>query len=78
MAVELLCLAQPRHATHVRGSEKVNVVGRHVTAFCAGPPQSDTLVTVIQADRSFADDWPSLPCQENSSAALLTMGDDWV
>eukprot|EP00971_Amphidinium_carterae_P221614 4399144-Amphidinium_carterae.1 len=76
MAVELLCLAQPRH--HVRGSQKVTVIGRHVTAFCAGPPQSDTLVTIIQEDRSFADDWPSPQDEERSPSSLLAIGDDWV
>merc|ERR1719210_991486 len=39
------------------GRTPVKIVGRHVTLFCAGPPHLDTVITVSQTDRSFAQDW---------------------
>jgi len=40
------------------GMSQVEVRGRHVTVFCAGPPHLDTVITVSQSDRSFQQDWP--------------------
>lgn len=40
------------------GRRPVRVNGYHVSAFCSGPPNSDTLVTVAQLDSSFSTDWP--------------------
>merc|ERR1712232_1447936 len=34
------------------GQTPVEIAGRHVTFFCAGPPHPDTVITVVQVDRS--------------------------
>lgn len=39
-------------------SEPVQVSGYHVSVFCAGAPMLDTVITVAQEDKSFAEDWP--------------------
>jgi len=57
VAVEYLCLAdkcEPAEAA----LEPVQVLGRHLTIFCAGPPHLDTVITVAQPDRTFEQDWP--------------------
>lgn len=54
VAVEYLCLADGLDD----GLEPVQVFGRHLTIFCAGPPHLDTVITVAQADRTFEQDWP--------------------
>eukprot|EP00933_Yihiella_yeosuensis_P040554 TRINITY_DN34887_c0_g1_i1.p1 TRINITY_DN34887_c0_g1~~TRINITY_DN34887_c0_g1_i1.p1 ORF type:complete len:775 (-),score=141.18 TRINITY_DN34887_c0_g1_i1:203-2527(-) len=59
LAVELLTVTdagEQRGGT--AGSVPVRVHGHHVTAFCAGPPALDTLVTIAQADKNFGKDWP--------------------
>ena len=40
------------------GKSPVLVRGRHTTISCAGPPHSDTVITIVQPDKSFAKDWP--------------------
>jgi hypothetical protein len=52
------------------GSEPVRVRGRHVSVFCAGPPRSDTMITVTQPDKSFEEEWPG------GAAHLRSEGDD--
>mmetsp|Transcript_47633 Transcript_47633/g.101911 ORF Transcript_47633/g.101911 Transcript_47633/m.101911 type:complete len:789 (-) Transcript_47633:55-2421(-) len=52
-AVEQLCLVGGGGS---RGP--VQVMGQHVAVFCSGPPLFDTVITVAQPDRSFAEDWP--------------------
>lgn len=54
------------------GNDPVKVRGRHVTLFCAGPPHTDTVITVSQADRSFRQDWPGY--SENTG----TQEDAWL
>lgn len=51
-AVEQLSLA-----SRADGSP-VSVRGCHTSVFCSGPPLFDTVITVTQEDRSFAEDWP--------------------
>mmetsp|Transcript_117064 Transcript_117064/g.372724 ORF Transcript_117064/g.372724 Transcript_117064/m.372724 type:complete len:793 (-) Transcript_117064:28-2406(-) len=52
--IEGLCLSHKGNET-----EPVRVGGYHVAVFCAGPPLLDTVITIAQEDRSFAEDWPS-------------------
>ena len=41
-----------------KGLHPVRVRGQHVSAFCAGPPKLDTLITVAQAGRPRPVAWP--------------------
>mmetsp|Transcript_23746 Transcript_23746/g.54845 ORF Transcript_23746/g.54845 Transcript_23746/m.54845 type:complete len:680 (-) Transcript_23746:93-2132(-) len=41
----------------VKSDTPVRIEARHVSVFCAGPPYSDTLITVLQDDRSFHHDF---------------------
>jgi magnesium transporter len=74
-----------RHGTHyfvaiellyvtgdMTGHERIQVQGRHVTMFCAGPPKSDTMITISQPDRSFTQDWPGEVMVQSDQ------GDRWV
>lgn len=56
------------------GSEPVRVRGRHVVAFCAGPPRLDTIITISQPDKSFEEEWPG----GVSYFDALETGDRWV
>jgi len=56
------------------GSEPVRVRGRHVVAFCAGPPRLDTIITVAQPDKSFEEEWPG----GVSYFDVMETGDRWV
>jgi len=67
--IEQLSVVGAKH-----GREPVYVTGRHVSVFCAGPPFLDTVITVAQADRSFAQDWPG----EVTPAGPGTQDDAWV
>lgn len=60
-AVEYFCLDGPDD-----GQRPVVVRGFHVTLFCAGPPDWDTVITIEQPDRSFATDWPRETTQANT------------
>lgn len=40
------------------GTKPVRVQGRHLGVFCAGPPYSDTVISVLQPDGSLEADWP--------------------
>lgn len=53
----------------------VRVRARHVSIFCAGPPKTDTLLTIAQADRSFARDWPGEVVLESAGKSH---NDSWV
>lgn len=56
------------------GSEPVRVRGRHVAVFCAGPPRLDTMLTVVQPDKSFEEEWPG----GVSYFDVMDTGDRWV
>jgi len=51
------------------GMEPVRVQGSHISAFCSGPPNLDTLVTVSQPDRSFREDWPGFAASSSGLAS---------
>lgn len=53
LAIELLSVVHGGD-----GKQPVLVNGHHVTAFCAGPPALDTMLTIAQADQNFVNDWP--------------------
>jgi len=55
LAIEMLTVLD--HSAG-KGGQPVRVCGHHVTAFCSGPPSLDTLLTVVQPDRNFSEDWP--------------------
>lgn len=55
LTIELLTLVDGDTS---KGLHPVRVRGQHVAAFCSGPPQLDTLITVAQADRKFTEEWP--------------------
>ena len=45
--------------THQRKEHgPVEVMGHHVSFFCAGAPNMDTVITVCQEDQSFEKEWP--------------------
>jgi len=56
LTIELLTLVDAGDTS--KGLHPVRVRGQHVAAFCSGPPQLDTLITVAQADRKFSEEWP--------------------
>jgi len=66
--IEHLCIT-----SLTNGQEPVQVRGRHISIFCAGPSNFDTVITIAQADRSFAQDWPG-----EASSAPSPKDDDWV
>eukprot|EP00929_Paragymnodinium_shiwhaense_P016998 TRINITY_DN12583_c0_g1_i2.p1 TRINITY_DN12583_c0_g1~~TRINITY_DN12583_c0_g1_i2.p1 ORF type:complete len:727 (-),score=151.00 TRINITY_DN12583_c0_g1_i2:456-2636(-) len=41
------------------GSEAVRVSGQHVSAFFAGAPNWDTMITLVQEDQSYIEEWPT-------------------
>jgi len=59
------------------GSEPVLVGGYHVAVFCAGPPLLDTVITIAQEDRSFAEDWPNFSAELAGSGELTLEVDRW-
>mmetsp|Transcript_46463 Transcript_46463/g.83882 ORF Transcript_46463/g.83882 Transcript_46463/m.83882 type:complete len:690 (-) Transcript_46463:241-2310(-) len=54
VAIELLTIVEDGKD----GRQPVRVCGHHVTAFCSGPPSLDTLLTFVQSERNFCEDWP--------------------
>lgn len=69
VSMEHLCLVGPEWE---QGKGVVQVQGRHVTIFAAGPPHFDTIITVAQPDRSFSKDWPGRTLE------LPNVQDSWV
>lgn len=55
IAVELLVLAS---SEDLSGMGAVQVTGQHVTVFVAGPPMLDTVITIVQDDKTFDKEWP--------------------
>jgi len=72
LAIELLVLSEGIVAT--KGKQPVRVRGQHVTAFCSGPPSLDTLLTVTQTDRNFAEDWPGGATAQRGMSAWKAPG----
>eukprot|EP00913_Durusdinium_trenchii_P034551 g32323.t1 len=68
LTIELLTLVDGGLS---KGRQPVRVRGQHVAAFCSGPPQLDTLITVAQADRKFTEDWPGGAPQVEVTAGWL-------
>jgi len=64
--IEGLCLAAKADE-----SQPVRVGGYHVAVFCAGPPLLDTVITIAQEDRSFAEDWPHAPVDPAKDGATV-------
>lgn len=69
VSIEHLCLVG---AEWKQGQGVVQVQGRHVTIFAAGPPHFDTIITVAQPDRSFSKDWPG------RHSEVPNLQDPWV
>lgn len=55
LTIDQLCLVNNTYSA----MEPVQVEGRHISVICTGPPALDTVVTIVQEDRSFAQDWPA-------------------
>eukprot|EP00929_Paragymnodinium_shiwhaense_P118544 TRINITY_DN90467_c0_g1_i1.p1 TRINITY_DN90467_c0_g1~~TRINITY_DN90467_c0_g1_i1.p1 ORF type:complete len:811 (-),score=108.06 TRINITY_DN90467_c0_g1_i1:426-2858(-) len=70
VAIEQLCLVGNQNSRN--GQAPVQVTGRHVTIFSAGPPYMDTVVTIAQPDKSFSKDWPGRTPEPSVN------GDAWV
>eukprot|EP00927_Polykrikos_kofoidii_P015003 TRINITY_DN16651_c0_g2_i1.p1 TRINITY_DN16651_c0_g2~~TRINITY_DN16651_c0_g2_i1.p1 ORF type:complete len:923 (-),score=141.25 TRINITY_DN16651_c0_g2_i1:165-2933(-) len=73
LAVEQLVLAEP-----CDGSMPVRVRGCHASVFCSGPPRFDTFITVTQADRSFAEDWPQVDGEPTTGKDLDSVAPPWA
>ena len=51
--IERISLAHQRNP-----HRPVEVIGHHVSFFCSGAPNMDTVITVCQEDQSFEKEWP--------------------
>lgn len=56
----------------------VEVRGSHVSIFCSGPPNLDTVVTIAQADRSFSEDWPGFSEMSAAYNPRFDAAEEWV
>mmetsp|Transcript_36896 Transcript_36896/g.82418 ORF Transcript_36896/g.82418 Transcript_36896/m.82418 type:complete len:730 (+) Transcript_36896:38-2227(+) len=77
LAIELLTLVENGQGSS-KGRQPVRVRGQHVAAFCSGPPRLDTLITIMQADRKFHEDWPGGPgAPAAAQTCPTTFGSGW-
>mmetsp|Transcript_25407 Transcript_25407/g.67439 ORF Transcript_25407/g.67439 Transcript_25407/m.67439 type:complete len:690 (-) Transcript_25407:34-2103(-) len=75
-AVETLSLE--RAPPDDEGCGPVKVRGSHISIFCSGPPNLDTMVTVSQPDESFAEDWPGFDGHAVYHMKDAPLDDEWV
>lgn len=57
-AINHLCLAHTYSLADAEACRPVEVSAHHVSLFCTAAPHFNTLISIVQKDSSFRDEWP--------------------